>query len=197
MVVMRPFPISLARRRDVSRLELDSRPHCTLCLVVGALNGRRNREEQRMVQRVFEVITGVLASVVGLWILFSTASAFFPATPTQAYDFSQQPAAPFAWIPAFQVFTITLIGIGLGALLQGVSSVAHTGRGARRSLIWGGRLILWLSTVALIALSYLALASIGLLFIPSIALALIACALAVIPNPEPALHAARQTLSRG
>lgn len=144
-----------------------------------------------MIQRVFEAITGVLASVLGLWLLFSTASAFFPSTPPQAYDLSGQPAPPFAWIPAFQVFILALIGIGLGVLLQGTSSVAHTGRGARLSLAWGGRLILWLSTVVLIALAYLALASIGLLFVPSIALAFIACALAIIPNSEPAVLALR------
>jgi lysylphosphatidylglycerol synthetase-like protein (DUF2156 family) len=140
------------------------------------------------IQRIFEAVTGVLASVVGLWLLFSTASAFSPSN--QGYDLSGQPAPPFAWIPALQVFFIVLIGIGVGVLLHGASSIARTGRGVRLSLIWGGRLALWLSTVVLIVLAYLALASIGLLFIPSIALALIACALAVIPNSEPVALAA-------
>lgn len=139
-----------------------------------------------MVQRVFEAVTGVLASVVGLWFLFSVASAVFPPTPAQAYALSGQPAPPLAWIPALQVYTIVLIGIGVGVLLQGASSIVRTGRGVQLCLIWGGRLALWLSTVVLIILAYLALASIGLIFIPSIALACIACTLAVIPNSEPA-----------
>jgi hypothetical protein len=140
------------------------------------------------IQRIFEAVTGVLASVVGLWLLFSTASAFAPYN--QGYDVSGQPAPPLAWIPALQVYTIVLIGIGVGVLLQGASSIGRTGRNAQLFLIWGGRLALWLSTVVLIVLAYLALASIGLLFIPSIALALIACALAVIPNSEPVALAA-------
>lgn len=144
-----------------------------------------------MVQRVFEAVTGVLAAVVGLWFLFSVESDFFPTTPPQAYVISGQPAPPLAWIPAFQVFTIALLGIALGALAHGVPSIARMGRGARLALIWGARLALWLSTLALMVMAYLALASIGLIFIPSIALALIACALALIPASTPAPPTAR------
>jgi hypothetical protein len=143
-----------------------------------------------MVQRVFEAVTGVLASVVGLWFLFSVASAVFPPTPAQAYALSGQPAPPLAWIPALQVYTIVLIGIGVGVLLHGASSIARADRGVRLFLIWGARLALWLSTIVLIVLAYLTLPSIGLLFLPSIVLAFIACALAVIPNSEPASLAA-------
>lgn len=144
-----------------------------------------------MIQRIFEAIAGVLAAMAGLWFLFSLQSAFFPTTPPQAYVFSEQPAQPLAWIPAFQVFTIALVGIALGALLHGVPSIARTGRGMRRLLVWGGQLALWLSTLALIVMAFLALASIGLLFIPSIALAVIACALALIPASTPAPPTAR------
>ena len=139
-----------------------------------------------MIQRIFEAITGVLAAVAGLWLLFSTASAFFPTAPAQGYGVSGQPAPPLAWIPAFQVFTIALVGIALGALLHGAPTVARMGRSMRRLLVWGGRVVLWLSTAVLIVMAYLALASIGLLFVPSIALAFIACALALIPASTPA-----------
>ncbi len=63
-----------------------------------------------MIQRIFEAIAGVLAAVTGLWLLFSVESAFFPTTPAQSYGVSGQPAPPLAWIPAFQVFTIALVG---------------------------------------------------------------------------------------
>ena len=144
-----------------------------------------------MIQRIFEAIAGVLAAVTGLWLLFSVESAFFPTTPAQSYGVSGQPALPLAWIPAFQVFTIALVGIALGALLHGVPSITRMGRGMRRLLVWGGRLALWLSALALIVMAYLAWASIGLLFIPSIALAVIACALALIPASTPAPPTAR------
>jgi hypothetical protein len=145
-----------------------------------------------MIQRIFEAVTGFLASAIGLWILFSFAAAFFP--PNQIHDLSGQPAPPLAWIPALQVFVIALVGIALGVLLHGVPSIAHTGRDTRRFLIWGGRLTLWLSTAALIVLAFITLPSIGLLFGPSAALAFIACALAIVPNSEPALLQAHNDL---
>jgi len=49
---------------------------------------------------------------------------------------------------------------------------------------WAGRFLLWIGSVALLVLVYLSGFSIGLLFLPSLYLALIACALTLMPRPS-------------
>jgi hypothetical protein len=142
------------------------------------------REAHRVVQRIFEMAAGVCASALGLLILFSFLSESFSGNGYTPFPLSHD----LIWLPAFLAFAATLAAIALGPLLHGLPSLTRAGRRARMVCAWVGGLALWFSTLGLIVLIYLAGFSIGLAFIPSAVLALIACVLALIPGPVSGAH---------
>jgi hypothetical protein len=132
-----------------------------------------------MAQRLIEVILGLAASFLGLAILFSLLeSSYFTYTPGPS------------WLPAVLAYVTALEAIGLGVVLHGLVSFARMGLLAQVICAWAGRFLLWIGSAALLVLVYLSGFSIGLLFLPSLYLALIACSLSLMPGP--ASEAARR-----
>jgi hypothetical protein len=136
--------------------------------------------------RALEAGSAVLAGLVGLAAL--TLLLFTPSYAGETCQASD-PGGPASCTP----YTATLLDVnGLDALLPlaifallplgiGISGVRHSRTGAP-----GARTTLWVITASLTAFSLLAILSIGSLFLPSVALALIACALS-LGHRRPAL----------
>jgi hypothetical protein len=125
-----------------------------------------------LAQRLIEVVLGLAASFLGLAILFSLLdSSYFTYTPGPS------------WLPAVLACVAALEAIGLGVVLHGLLGFAPMGRRAQVLCAWAGRFLLWIGSMALLALAYLSGYSIGLLFLPSLYLALIACSLSLMPGP--------------
>ena len=133
-----------------------------------------------MVQCISEMIVGVCASALGFALLLSLL--LWPSIDGRYSYFGQ--THDLSWLPAFLAFSAVLAAVAVGVLLHGITSVSRTGRRVRVIFAWVGRLTLWLSTAGLIILVYIAGFSIGLLFIPSALLALIACGLSLIPESQ-------------
>lgn len=131
-----------------------------------------------MVQRIFEMVVGVCASALGFALLLSLLLE--PSIDGRYSYFGQ--THDLSWLPAFLAFASALAAVAVGVLLHGITSVSRVDRRTRVVFAWVGRLALWFSTAGLITLVYLAGFSIGLLFIPSALLALIACGLAMVPD---------------
>ena len=131
-----------------------------------------------MVQRIFEMVVGVGASALGFALLLSLLLS--PSIDGR-YSYFEQ-THDLSWLPAFLAFASALAVVAVGVLLHGLTSIFRASRRARVVCAWVGRMALWLSTAGLIILVYLAGFSIGLLFIPSALLALIACGLALVPD---------------
>jgi hypothetical protein len=132
-----------------------------------------------MAQRIFEMAAGGLASALGFALLLYLL--LWPSID-QRYSYFTQ-TRDLTWLPAFLAFAAALAAIAVGALLHGIPSLTRADPRARVAFSWASRSLLWLSTMGLIALVYLSGFSIGLLFIPSAFLALIASILALIPGP--------------
>lgn len=144
-----------------------------------------------MIQRIFEIVAGLCASLVGFLVLFSFPSGTFLSgySSDQKYRLAGQPTPPLAWLPVMLLLVTALTGIALGPLLQAITGSSRVGHRSYLALTWAGRLALWLSTLGLIVLIYLTGFSIGLTFIPSATLALVACVLALISNPASNMRA--------
>jgi len=129
-----------------------------------------------MAQRLIEVVPGLAASFLGLAILFSLFdSRYFTYTPGPS------------WLPAVLAYVAVLEAIGLGVVLHGLLGFARMGRRAPVLRAWAGRFLLYIGTVGLLVLVTLSGFSIGLLFLPSLYVAFIACALSLMPKPSRAL----------
>jgi hypothetical protein len=134
-------------------------------------------------QRLIEVVLGLAASVLGLVLLFSlllSPSINGPDNRDTSY-FAQ--SHDLSWLPAFLAYVAALAAIGLGVVLHGLLSFARMGRRAQVLCAWAGRFLLWIDSAALLVLVYLSGFSIGLAFLPSLYLALIACSLSLMPRP--------------
>lgn len=147
-----------------------------------------------MVQRLSELTFGVAAAVLGvalllMFLLWPSVSADHGHTSyfLQTHDLS--------WLPAFLAYSASLVGIAAGVLLHGVASLtAAPGRWSAVGTLLG-RLVLWASTLTLLALAILTGFSIGLVFFPSVAMALLASAIAIVPGSR-ARPEARGTVRR-
>jgi hypothetical protein len=135
-----------------------------------------------LVQRSIEVVLGLCASVLGLATLFSLL--VLPSIGFVYDYFAYTPGR--SWFPAFLAYVAALVAIGLGVVLQGLLSFARLRRRAQVLCAWAGRFLLWIGSAALLVLVYLSGFSIGLLFLPSLYLALIACSLSLMPRPASA-----------
>lgn len=140
-----------------------------------------------MIQRIMEIVVGGIAALIGLRTLFSLPPGTFPTGSgvTQLASQLGEPAPPLAKLPVYLLLIVALAAVALGALAHGVPSLIGKGLRARlafpQAFIWAGRATLWLATVALIVLIYLAAFNISLFFIPSAVLAIIASLLALLP----------------
>jgi hypothetical protein len=129
-----------------------------------------------LVQRLGEDVLGLCASVLGLAILFSLL-----LSPSYNY-FAYTPGR--SWLLAVLAYVAALVAIGLGVVLHGLVGFARMSHHAQTLCTWAGRFLLWIGSAALLVLVYLSGSSIGLFFLPSLYLALIACALVLMPRPS-------------
>ncbi len=141
-----------------------------------------------MVQRILEIVVGVIAGFIGLRTLLSLSPEWFPTGSgvAQLASSNDVSAPPLAWLPVFALLVVALSAIALGALAHGAPSLIRPiGRGSlkRLAFIWTGRALLWIATAGLIVLIYLATFDLAQIFIPSAALAIIASLLALLPDP--------------
>ena len=141
-----------------------------------------------MVQRIFEIATGVCAAVSGWLLLYMIFFANTVGGPNGSYNYVSH-YRDLSWLPAFVAFAAALTVIALGALLHSVLSFSQNGRHAHPVFSLLGVVALWLATAVLMVMIILAGLSIGLAFIPSAVLALIACVLALIPGLPAAARA--------
>jgi len=133
-----------------------------------------------LVQRLSEDVLGLCASFLGLAILFSLL--VLPSIGFVYDYFAYTPGR--SWLPAVLAYVAALVAIGLGVVLHGLLSFARMSRRTQVLCAWAGRFLLWIGSAGLLVLVTLSGFSIGLLFLPSLYLALIACALALIPRPS-------------
>jgi hypothetical protein len=139
-----------------------------------------------LVQRIIEVVLGLCASVLGLLTLLGllvSTSYYGPNNERESF-FSR--THDLSWLPAFLAYVAALVAIGLGVVLHGLLSFVRMSRRAQVLCAWAGRFLLWIGSAALLVLVYLSGFSIGLLFLPSLYLALIACSLSLMPRPASA-----------
>lgn len=138
-----------------------------------------------MVPRSLEIVAGQWAGVTGLTLLAYLYSL----------SFTNDAPGPFGAPPhmtalgALWAYAIALALIPLATLLHGVPVIMDARDATRATTTWAGRLALWVATAGLLTLAYLSLASIGLMFIPSAVLALIACIMSLIPSPATLAYA--------
>ncbi|HZC79155.1 MAG TPA: hypothetical protein VE258_15485 [Ktedonobacterales bacterium] len=149
-----------------------------LLLLVNLLLRPRSDSTFFLAERMIDVVLGFWASVLGLLTLFSlllpTSGGFdyFGYTPGRS------------WLPAILAYVAALEAIGLGIVLHGLLSFARMGRRAQLLCSWAGRFLLCIGSVGLLMLVTLSGFSIGLFFLPSLYLAFLACALALLPRPS-------------
>ncbi len=140
-----------------------------------------------LVQRIIEVVLGLCASVLGLLTLLSLLVSTSYYGPNNERDSFFSRTHDLSWLPAFLAYVAALTAIALGVVLHGLFSFVRMSRRAQMLCAWAGRFVLCIGTVGLLVLVYLSGFSIGLLCLPSLYLALIACALALMPRPSQAL----------
>ena len=139
-----------------------------------------------MAQPLSEDVLGLAASFLGLLTLFSllvSTSYYGPNNERESF-FSR--THDLSWLPAFLTYVAALVAIGLGVVLHGLLGFARMRRRTQVLCAWAGRFLLWIGSAALLVLVYLSGFSIGLLFLPSLYLALIACSLSLMPKPASA-----------
>ena len=132
-----------------------------------------------MVRRSIEIVAGQWAGITGLALLAYLYSLSFSGDGWS--PFGQPPH--MTGLIALWGYAATLALIPLGVILHGLPVIVGAGRSARMTTAWVGRLALWVATACLLVLVVLSLPSIGLLFIPSLVLALVACVSSLIPSP--------------
>lgn len=139
-----------------------------------------------LAQRLSQVILGLCASFLGLLTLLSllvSTSYYGPNNEREGF-FSR--THDLSWLPAVLAYVAALMAIGLGVVLHGLLSFVRMGPRAQMLCAWAGRSLLWIGSAVLLVLVTLSGFSIGLLFLPSLYLALIACSLSLMPRPASA-----------
>jgi len=147
-----------------------------LPLVYTAIVGRmcEGRVSQLRVLRLIEATSGILAALAG-----GAALAFLLFAPTYSTEGCHTTdGAP----PICVTRTATLLEVNGAAAVVDLSIVALLLLGVALAAVWHSgtglpvpRIALWLFAAALAVFAILALLSIGVLLLPSVALALVAC----------------------
>jgi hypothetical protein len=130
---------------------------------------KRKKEGMGNLQR-FEAACGLLAALFGL---LGLAYALFGPT----YNFANSFGHGTTSLVQVGIQPVTLIILGilvLGLICVAAGAVAHSRTGGSR---W--RVMLWVSTAVLVALTFLSLLSIGVLLLPGTLFALLASALSL------------------
>lgn len=121
-----------------------------------------------------ELICGVVA---GLWGLLLLLGAYLQPYGDSRYPgpISLHPGFTEIQYPYLAAFGIPLLGIVLGAIIDGARSFVPA------------RLLLWAATVVLTGVTVISIASIGLALLPAAALGIAASILSFAPQPRGAI----------
>ena len=115
-----------------------------------------------------EAACGLLAALVGL---LGLVYALFGPTYSFANSFGQSGTANLVQV-GIQPITLIILGIlVLGLIGVAAGAVVHSRTGGS-----GWRVVLWVSTIVLVILTFLSLLSIGVLLLPGTVFALLASA---------------------
>ncbi|WIG59636.1 MAG: hypothetical protein OJF49_002383 [Ktedonobacterales bacterium] len=125
----------------------------------------------RTTLRLAELVMGLAAAVVGLTALYNL---LFGPTFVIVRQTGRVPGSLFDELHNTGTFPALLVGFGIVFAVIAISALAHTASGRNAS-----RIVLWLATLTLVALTAIWYFDAGLFFVPGAALALAACVLSL------------------